>query len=98
LYCWSTGTIKQAELYTRPVDYPAHDPAQSIDFPNDVSFRNSTNGRISLHLSDEDSIIRHEGRFTPKASGRIGRLAARVSRTDHDHIKTLVEHRFYKAK
>jgi hypothetical protein len=49
-------TIQQAELDSRPIDYPAHDAPESINLADKMALANSTDGRIARHLSDQIKI------------------------------------------
>jgi hypothetical protein len=57
-----------------------------------MALRDPADRRIARHLTNKVEVERDEGRFGAKARGSRRRFTTGVARTNHDHIKTLVEH------
>jgi hypothetical protein len=61
-----SGTIKQPELNSRPVDQSPHDAAKRIDLPYDMAFCDPTDSRVAGHLPYEIQIDRYQSGTNPE--------------------------------
>jgi hypothetical protein len=80
-------------LNSRSIDHSPHDPAKGIDLADDMAFRDSTHRGVTRHLTYQIEIYCDECCVGPEARRRRSRFAARVPRSDYQHIKCLVEHK-----
>ena len=68
-----------------------HDASERVNFPNQMTFANSANGRVAGHLADEIQIQRKQGGAGPEP-GRRGRgFTPCMPSADHDDVKLFVE-------
>jgi hypothetical protein len=79
-------------LDARAVDDTTYNAAKGVNLADDVAFRDTADGRVAGHLSDQVEIDGNDSGLTPKARSGRGCLASRMAGTYHDHIKRLVEH------
>jgi hypothetical protein len=72
----------------------AHHPAQSIDFSNKVTLSDSSDRRITRHLSYEVDVHRNHSGSEAQPSARTSRLTTGVScANDYNFIPVLHEER-----
>jgi hypothetical protein len=93
LHGCTSGSIQEPELNASSINYAPHDSAKSVDLPYNVSLRYSTDCGIAGHLADQVKIDRNERGLRAETRRGRSRFTARVARTNHNHIKTFVEHK-----
>ena len=79
----------------------AHDAAEGVNFPDQMAFCNSTDGRITGHLRDQVNIQRVKRGLQAHARARDSGLAAGMSCSDDYDVELFGElhpHLFYRAK
>src|SRR5207249_7118538 len=81
---------EQLELNPGRVDRASHQTADGVDLAHEVTLRGAADRRIARHVSHGVGRQRAEADVRAEARGRVRRLAARVSRADHDHIEMLL--------
>jgi hypothetical protein len=57
----ATAGIEEPELDADGVGHFTHGPAQSVDFADQVAFRDAADRGVAGHLSDEVQVHRHDG-------------------------------------
>ena len=82
----SARGIEQAELDADGIGDFAHDAAEGVDFTDEVTFCDSTDGRVTGHLSDQVDVQGVEGSLEAHTSSGHGSLAAGVSSADYDYV------------
>src|SRR5207245_2992247 len=87
----SARAIQQTKLNPRTVDYAPHDPAESIDFANQVSLADAADGWIAGHLSNEIEIESKQGCVRANPRRGRGRLAAGVAPADNNYLEEFIE-------
>jgi hypothetical protein len=88
---WSARAVKQPELYSGSIDDAPHDSTESVDFSNQMSFRNSPDGWVAGHLSNEIQIERYKTRIGAETSSGRGGFASSVARSNYDYIKCFIK-------
>ncbi len=83
---WPLGAVEHAKLDAGPVDGPAHDAVQSINFPHQLALGQAADGGVAGHLADGLQLMGDQQRFRPEAGGRSGRFGTGMTTTDNDHI------------
>src|SRR5262249_28005074 len=78
-------TIEQLELNARRIDRAAHQAAECVNLPNEMTLRGSADRRIARHMRDGLARQCAEADVRTKASSCICRLAAGVSRPNDQH-------------
>jgi hypothetical protein len=69
----------------------AHDAAECIDFPDEMSFSDAAYRGIARHLRDQVDVERVERGLETHARTGQGRLTPRVPRSDDDNIELFGE-------
>jgi hypothetical protein len=87
----SARTIEQSKLNSGAIDDAAHNSAERIDLPHQVSFRDSTNSGIAGHLTDEIQVQRNQSGFGAETCSGRRRLTAGMAGADHDYIEYLIK-------
>jgi hypothetical protein len=87
----SARTIKQSELNSGAIYDAPHNPAERIDLPHQVSFRDSPDSGIAGHLPDQIEVQSDQSGFGAEACGGRRRFTARVAGANHDYIEYLVK-------
>jgi hypothetical protein len=87
------ATIEHAELEHGKISCPRHDTTEGVDFSNDRTLRNATNGWIARHLPDclERAGDERGGRPAPSGSNRG--LGARVTGANDQDVEFSLEGR-----
>jgi hypothetical protein len=83
---WPAASIEHLELNAGRVDGSRHQPAECIDFRDEVTFRGSANGGIARHMGDGVRRQRADRHVPAHPGGRMRRLAARMSGANHNHV------------
>ncbi len=81
--------VEHPELDAPPVGDFSHQPAERVDFADDVSFRGPADRGIAAHLPDGVEIHREQKRFCSHPGRRMGRFAAGMAGSDDKHIENL---------
>ena len=81
------AAIEHAELQPGLVNHFAHQPAQGIDFPDDLPLGNPPDRRIAAHLSHRVAVHRQKRCPRADSSGRQSRLATGMAGTDDHHVE-----------
>src|SRR5205085_858478 len=68
-----------------------HDAAEGVNFPDQMAFCNSTEGRIAGHLRDQVNIQRVKRSLQAHARAGDGRLAAGMSCSDDYDVELFSE-------
>lgn len=84
--------IQKAELDADGIRDLAHDAAEGVDFPDQVTFGDATNGRIAGHLGDEIEVECKQRCTQPHASRGGGGFAAGVA-SSYDYNVILFDKR-----
>ena len=79
-------TVQHLELNGCGIRNDAGKTAQGIDFAHDLSFRNTTDGRVAAHLCDFVHVHRDEACFGSEPGGGMCGFASGVACTDNNHI------------
>ena len=82
----ASAGIQQAKLNPDRIGHLAHDPAERVDFADQVALGDSADRRIARHLRDQVQVHRHHRRSQAHSGTRARRFAARVTGTDNDHV------------
>ena len=69
------------------IDVQGHFTAEGIDFPDQVTFGETADGRVAGHRPDGVGIDHRQQRFAAQPGGGQGRFTAGVAGTDHGDIK-----------
>lgn len=88
---WTSGGVEEAKLDAYRIGDLAHDAAEGVDFADEVTFGDSTDGRVAGHLRDEIDVEGEEGSFKAHAGGGHGGLASGVAGADYDYVEMFVE-------
>ncbi len=80
------AAIEDAELDAGGVDGAAHGAAEGVDFADDLPFGHAADGRIAAHLADGIEVGGQEGGLGAHACRGEGRLGARMSAADDQHV------------
>lgn len=80
------AAVEHPKLDSRGVDRFAHQAAQGVDFADDLTFGDSTDGWVAGHLPDRVQIRRQESRFGAQASCSGGGFGSRMTGSDNDDI------------
>jgi hypothetical protein len=83
--------VQEAELDADGIGDLAHDAAESIDFANEVSLRNTADGGIAGHLGNEIDVQREKGGLQAHAGGSHRGLTSGVTGADHNYVEVFVE-------
>jgi hypothetical protein len=66
----------------------AHDPVKGIDFPDNVAFSDTANGRIARHFADCLKAVGDQQRIGAGSRSRRGRLTTSMATADNDDIES----------
>ena len=83
------GRIQRAPLDAGQVGRMGHDPAQRIDFLDQMTLADAADGRVAAHRTHGFHIVGQQQGAGAGAGGRQRGLGAGVAATDHDDIKLL---------
>ena len=72
-----------------PVDGPAHQSTERVDFTHEMALRRAADRRIARHLRDGVRRERADSDARAQTSGGVSRLAPGVARTDHDDVERI---------
>ena len=65
----------------------AHQPAEGVDFFDEVAFRETADGRIARHAADRGALHGDHRHARPAPGAHPGGLGPRVAASDHDDIE-----------
>jgi hypothetical protein len=85
----SLPPVQHPELDTGRIGNSAHQPVESIDFPDEVALAEAANGGIAGHHPDRLALVGNQGRPSANTRCSAGRLAAGMAATYHDDIKSI---------
>jgi hypothetical protein len=88
-YGWAFSEVEDPKLDAAKIGNSAHQAIQSIDFPNQMTFSESTNGRITRHRANGAKPVGYQDRFCAHASGRGRGLTASVAAADHCDVESV---------
>src|SRR6266487_2893005 len=78
--------IEHSELESSHVRGLAHLSSERINFPRQVTLRQSANGRVAGHLTDRVRVDSQQQRLTAHSSGSECGFDPSVSGSHHDHV------------
>ena len=78
--------VEYAEMDTRPVRRPRHQPTQRIHFLHQVTLANTANGRVAAHLSQGIDIVGEQQCACAHACRRQCCLGASMAAADNDDL------------
>src|SRR5437867_9394157 len=81
----ATATIEKTKLYARTVNDFRHDPAQGINFADQMPLSNPTNGRITGHLGNQVKVHSVEGSAHAHPGRSHGSFTTGMTCADHHH-------------
>ncbi len=81
--------VEHAELDSRRVRDPAHEPVERVDLAHQVSLAEPADRRIARHGADGGEAMRDQRRARAEPRRGRGRFAARVPAADDDDVETL---------
>jgi hypothetical protein len=67
-----------------------HDAVERIDFPDEVTLADATDGRVATHLPDGFETLREQKCAGTQARCGGGGFGARMASAHHDHVKGVV--------
>jgi hypothetical protein len=91
LYRGASTPVQHPELNPRLIDDPTHQPAKSIEFTNQVAFRNPSYCRIARHLRYKIQVESNNGCLRPQPGSGVRSFAPGVSCANHNDIKLFVK-------
>jgi hypothetical protein len=80
--------IEYPELNAGPIRDLPHQAIERIDFADQVSLSQTSNGWVTGHLSDGCATVGQQKRARSGPCGGRGRLAAGMPATDHDYVES----------
>ena len=83
------AAIEQLELNAGGVDRAAHQAAERVDLANEMALRRAADRGIARHVRDGVRRQRAEPDVRAETRRGVRRLAARVTRADHDDVEAL---------
>jgi hypothetical protein len=88
----SFRAVEHAKLNSRCICVHTHESAKRVNFPDELSFTQPSNGWVARHLSDRIKVLCQQERRAADSGRRRGRFDTGVSCADHNHIKGFVVH------
>ena len=73
-------------MYSRLIDGTRHNPAKGVYFFNNMSFSNSTNGRIAGHFTNCLEPMGNQCRPRTESCRRRGCVTSGVATADDNHV------------
>lgn len=86
---WSTAPVEKLELNPGRVNTAAHQPAERIDLPDEVTLRRAADCRIARHVGDGLCRKGAQANFAAGLCGCPRCLNAGVARANDDNIELL---------
>ena len=80
------AAIEQTELNSRAIDGFSHQSAKCINLTNNLTFGNSTDGRIATHLADSIKITCKQSHTGAKSSCSRSSLRSGMACSDDDYV------------
>jgi hypothetical protein len=84
---WSFRGVKNAELDSCGISVETHGATESINFTDDMTFGQSTNGGIAGHLADRIKVLRQYSDRTTETGCGESRLNAGVASTNDEDVE-----------
>jgi hypothetical protein len=84
---WATAAVEQLELETCRIDGTAHQPAQGVDFANQMTLRRSADRRVAGHVRHRVDRQRAETDAATHSRGGPRGFDAGMSGAHHDDIE-----------
>src|SRR6185503_8573360 len=84
-------TVQEPELDSGAIDNAAHDAAQGVNLPDQMTFPDSSDCGVARHLSDQIEIQSQQGSVCAEARSRRRGFTACMTSANHDHVKIFVE-------
>lgn len=84
---WASGGVEEAKLDADGIGDFAHDATESVDFADDVSLGNASDGGVAAHLSNEVGVEREEASAQSHAGRSHGCLATGVTGSDYGDVE-----------
>ena len=78
--------IEHSKLDPRGIRVQCHHSAQSINFSDKMTFRQSPNRWVAGHLGNRIQILSEDRNLRPKSCGSHGRLHTRMPSSTHHHV------------
>jgi hypothetical protein len=91
----TTASVEQSELNSRSIRHNSHYSAERVDFSNYMAFCNTSDSRITRHLTDKIEINRDQRRTSACTRRRVSSFTASVPRAYDDDIKILIEPKLF---
>lgn len=86
-YCRALGGVECTELDPAKIDGARHDPAECVNFPDQVSLADPADRRITGHVSQRIDIVGQQQGVHAHAGCRCCCFGSGMTATDDDHIK-----------
>jgi hypothetical protein len=87
----ASTAVEHSELDAGLIYHPAHQTSERVDLANQVSFRDSPDGRVARHLGDHIETECDDGRLRAYSGGGVRGFASGVSRPDHHNVELFVK-------
>ena len=81
--------VEDTELDTRSVGSPRHGATQGVNFLDQVTLADATNGRVTAHLAECFDVMAEQQGFYTHAGSRQRGLGTSMAATHHNHVKTI---------
>jgi hypothetical protein len=83
------ATVEHPELNAGCIDDPAHLAAQSVNFPDDLTFCDPSNRRIAAHLANAVAVHCQQRRPGSQSGTGQGSFRSCMAGTHNDNIKSI---------
>jgi hypothetical protein len=84
---WPLFAVQKPELDAGHIRRTAHQSVQSVNFPDQMTFSKSANGRIAGHHANRVSPVGDERSLGACARGSRRRLTSRMAATDNNNVE-----------